>query len=127
MALYETTWTTGTSIRSAESLGNGSNVSDPHDLKTLKFYEIALQVTFDIASGSPNGDLLIELFGSADDGVSVDTEPFLTRRLNFTATGNKKRTIRGIGGPHVTSKCTNNTGVTGTITIKRAGVKQSST
>lgn len=127
MATYTPTWTTGVSLRTSTAIADGANLTDTINLATSNYYEVDVQVEFDISSGTPNGDLVIEIFQSVDGGSNVDTEARLTRRLTFTATGNKKTTLRAIGGPHVTTKYTNNTGVSGNVVVRYAGLKQSST
>lgn len=127
MAVFTPTWTTGVSLRAAAAIANGASLTDTINLATSLYYQIDITVGFDIASGSPSGDLVIEVFQSVDGGSLVDTIARLTRRINFTGTANKITTIRALGGPYVSIKYTNNTGVTGNVTVKYAGLKQTST
>lgn len=127
MAVFEPTWTTGVSLRSAAAIANGSSLSDTINLATSEYYLVDVTVGFDISSGTPSGDLVIEVFQSVDGGTTVDTIARVTRRINFTATANKITTLRALSGPHVTVKYSNNTGVSGNVTVKYAGLKQTST
>jgi hypothetical protein len=128
MATFNPSWTVGTSVRAAASIANGANLTDALNLSTLgPYYGIDAYVAFDIASGSPSGDLVIEVFHSVDGGSTVATVASVTRRINFTAVANKGLVIQGIRGAHVTLKYTNNTGVTGAVTVKYCASKQTST
>jgi hypothetical protein len=127
MAVFTPTWTTGVSLRAAAAIANGANLTDTINLATSLYYMVDVTVGFDISSGTPSGDLVIEVFQSADGGTTVDTIARVTRRINFTATANKITTIRALGGAFVSLKYTNNTGVTGNVTVKYAGLKQTST
>jgi len=126
MPTFNPTWPAlGVSVRAAASIANGANLSDALDLEDLgPYYTLDLFVLFDIASGSPSGDLLIEIFHSVDAGSTVATVASVTRRLNFTGVAAKSLVIQGIRGPHITAKYTNGTGVTGAVTVKYAASKQ---
>ena len=71
MAVFTPTWTTGTSLRSAASIANGANLSDTINLATLNYYMVDVTIGFNISSGTPSGDLVIEVFQSADGGTTV--------------------------------------------------------
>lgn len=126
MATFTPEWTTGASLHASSTVTNGSTATDALDLDTLAYYEVDVQVEINIASGTPNGDVLIEALGSVDGGSNVDTVPLTQRRLTFTTTGNQKITIPGLRGPHVSVKITNSTGVSVTYIGRYAGLKQAS-
>jgi hypothetical protein len=129
MATFNPTWPAiGTSVRAAAAIANGANLTDALNLATLgPYYGIDAFILFDIGSGSPSGDLVIEVFHSVDGGSTVATVASVTRRLNFTAVAAKSLVIQAIRGAHVTLKYTNSTGVTGNVTVKYCASKQVST
>lgn len=126
MATFTPEWTTGAPLHASSTVTNGSTATDALDLDTLAYYEIDVQCEVNIASGSPAGDVLIEVFGSVDGGSNVDTVPLTQRRLTFVATGNQKISIPGLRGPYVSVKLTNSTGVSLTYIGRYAGLKQAS-
>lgn len=126
MAEFTPAWTTGGPLHTSGTVAIAGTATDALNLATLAYYEVDAQVEINIASGSPNGDILIEVFGSVDGGSNVDTIPLTQRRLTFVATGNQKISIPGLRGPHVTVKITNGTGVAVTYIGRYAGLKQAS-
>lgn len=126
MATFTASWTTGVALHGSSTLANGGTDTDSVNLTTAGYYGIVIQEDINIASGSPNGDILIEILSSSDGGSNTDTEAATVRRINFIATGNKKITIPVLGYPYVTSKVTNNTGVSVTHVSRYAGLKQAS-
>lgn len=126
MAEFTPSWTVGATLHTSGTVAIAGTASDAVNLATAGYYEIDAQVEINIASGSPNGDILIEAFGSVDGGSNVDTVPLTQRRLTFTTTGNQKISLPGLRGPHVTVKITNGTGVAVTYVGRYAGLKQAS-
>lgn len=123
MATFSVDWTTGTTLHSSSSVSNGGTAQDDLNLDTLGYYRVHATLDFDIASGSPAGDVVIELFGSSDAGTAVDTIAFQKLTVPFAATGNKKISVV-FDRPWVRTKITNNTGVSVTYVAKYAGLKQ---
>jgi hypothetical protein len=122
---YTPSWTNAT-LHSSSTVTNGSSAQDDLNLATLGYYAIDAQVDIDIASGSPSGDVVIEVFKSCDGGTNVNSEASQRCTLSFTATGNKKRGLT-ITGPWCRVKVTNNTGVSVTYVGRYSGLKQTST
>jgi hypothetical protein len=120
---YNPDWTNAT-LHASEAIANGGTEQDDLDLDTLGYYAIRAQIDIDIASGSPAGDVVIEVFTSCNGGTSVDTEPAQRATLSFTATGNKKRTLLIANTPWARVKVTNNTGVSVTYVGRYSGLKQ---
>ncbi len=127
MATFTPSWTTGSTLHASSSVSNGASTTDDLNLVSAgPYYGALIQVDIDIASGSPAGDVTIEVFGSADGGSNDDTLPMKTLRIAFTGTGNKKVSFTVYGVPFVSVKITNNTGVSCTYVGRYAGLKQAS-
>ena len=84
---------TGTNQSSA-TITTGSSATMDFDARTDGAYLTVLQVSLTISAGSPSGDCTISYYASPTGASSgLDSEPFAIRRLNFTATGTKSRSI----------------------------------
>jgi hypothetical protein len=125
MATFTGEWTNGT-LHSSSSITNGGTATDNVDLDALGYFGIRGQIDFDIASGSPAGDVVVQVFGSCDNGTNKYTEADQTFRIPFSATGNKKQGFTVFFSPYASVKLTNNTGVTGTYVGRYSGFKQAS-
>jgi hypothetical protein len=105
----------------------GNSVTDDLNLVSAgPYYGALIQCDLDISSGSPNGDVVIEVFGSPDGGTSDDTIALKTIRVPFTATGNKKASFTIYGIPFCSVKVANSTAASCTYIGRYAGLKQSS-
>lgn len=124
MATYKPSFVTGTTLLSSTALADGNSRTDNLNLATNEDYESNVQFQFDIGSGTPSGDMTVEMFYSVDAGSGIDTEPAYTMVVNFTATGNKKKTIAGVKGTFVQFKTSNDTGESCNVTIKYDRMKQ---
>lgn len=124
MATFTTSWTNAT-LHSSSSVSNGANVTDDVNIASSGYYRIVAQIDLDIASGSPAGDVTIEVFGSSDSGTAVDTIPSQKVTVPFSGTGNKKVSLV-IDGPWCRVKVSNGTGVSVTYVGKYSGLKQAS-
>lgn len=124
MATFTPSWTNAT-LHASEVVATGASEQDDVNLASSGYYAIEVQIDIDIASGSPNGDVVIEVFKSCDGGTSVNTEPSQKCTMTFTTTGNKKRSLT-ITGPWARIKMTNNTGVNATYIGRYSGLKQAS-
>jgi len=120
---YESDWTENLSLHASSSIANGANEVNDLDLAGSGYYGAIVQVDIDIPSGSPAGDVTVEVFRSADGGTSVDTIPAQKVALPFTTTGNKKQSIV-VDGPWNRVKVSNGTGATLTYVGRWAGLKQ---
>ena len=124
MATFSASWQTAVEFHAAAAISNGANAQDAIDLQGDGAYAMEIQAILTISSGSPNGDVLLEVFGSGDGGTSIDTEPLLQEVVNFTATGTKIKSLSVEGRSWVRVRVTNNTGVSVTYTGKRRALKQ---
>lgn len=125
MATFTPSWTIGTTLHASTTVTNGSTAQDDVNLSTLGYYRINGTIDIDIASGSPAGNVTVELFGSADGGTNIETVARQTFAIPFSATGNKKAGFV-FDGNWVRVKITNSTGVTVTYVSKYSGLKQAS-
>ena len=126
MPTFTASWTTGQELHGSSTVTNGSSATDDVNLASAGYYEIDIQIDLDIAAGSPNGNVTIEVFSSVDGGSNDSTVPLTTRTVAFTTTGTKKVPIVGIRGSYVAVKVTNGTGVDLTYVGRYAGLKQAS-
>lgn len=124
MATFTGDWTEGVTLHSSSTLANAASHTDDIDIDTAGYLEVEAQVSIAIASGSPAGNVVIDVLASPDSGSTFDTEPLLTVTIPFTATGTKNKTVPGLTGPYRRIKVTNNTGVSVTHASKYAGLKQ---
>jgi hypothetical protein len=125
MASFTPSWTNAT-LHTSGTVTNGSTAQDDLNLSTLGYYAVRCQIDIDIASGSPAGDVAIEVFTSSDGGSNVDTEPSQRLTLSFAATGNKKRSVLVSNTPWARVKITNSTGVSVTYVGRYSGLQQAS-
>lgn len=109
-------------LHASSSITTGNSTQDDFAMDSDGLYRAYAQIDLDIASGSPSGDVVIEVFLSSD-GSNYDTIPSQKVVVNFTATGNKKKTVT-FEGFKVRVKVTNNTGASVTYVGRLVGVRQ---
>jgi hypothetical protein len=124
VATQNPSWTVGQVLHTSGTIANAASVQDDFNISTLAYYAIDCQVDIDIASGSPAGNVTIEVFHSVDGGTNVDTTAAQTKVLTFTGTGNQKTSFLVEGHPWARVKVGNATTVTCTYVGRYAGVKQ---
>jgi hypothetical protein len=124
-ATFTPAWTTGVAFHASASLANAGVVHDDIDLAAQGYYAAEVTVSFAITSGSPSGDLVIDVFGSANAGTTVDTESISHITIPFTAQATKIKRVP-LAGPWRRVQFTNSTGVSGTLVATLAGLKQAS-
>ena len=124
MATFSASWSSASSLRSAAALNTGSSLNDDLNLATDGGFECELTDAITIGSGTPAGDVTIYLYGSADGGTTIDTEPLLVRKIAFSTTGTKTVTLRGIRGSWTRRTITNSTGANATLTTKYRYLEQ---
>lgn len=124
MALFTMDYSASIALHTSQTLANGNTANASLDLKTPGYYAAAVQVEFDIPSGTPNGDVVINVYGSVDGGSNVSTEPMQRRVMSFSAIGNKKVDLLVGRVPWARVAVTNNTGVSGTLVSRYSGFKQ---
>ena len=126
MATFTTSWTNGTALHDSSSVANAGSAQDDVDLDSLGYYSIVAHIDLNASSGNPSGDVTIEVFYSADSGSSVDTEPAQSVAVNFTATAQKKQSLKIEGVPWARVKVSNAIGESVTYVGTYAGLKQTS-
>jgi len=107
MATITASWTEAVNLHTSASLAAAAAGTDDIDLDTAGYD--AVLITIEIVFGaSPDGNCLIEVFGSANSGTDDDTEPITSFSL-LEATSTTKRisfVIKDI--PYIAVKVTNN-------------------
>src|SRR3990172_6793508 len=124
MASFTMDYSASIALHTSQTLASGNTANASLDLKTPGYYAAAVQVAFDIASGTPSGDVVINVYGSVDGGRNVDTERMQRIAIPFSAIGNKKRSILVGRVPWARVAVTNSTGASGTLVSSYSGLKQ---
>ena len=107
MATIKPVWTENVNLHTSASLAFGASVTDDIDLDTLgaDLCAIVIEIIF---GATPDGDVLVEIFGSSDSGVSDDTEPLTSFIIPFAASVTKLKTIVIKDMAYIAVKVTNN-------------------
>jgi hypothetical protein len=126
MATFTVSWTTGTNLHTSAALADAGTVGDDINLASLGYYAVQCQLTLDADTGTPSGDVTVNVYGSADGGTADDTEPLQSYVVNFTAQALKRFSFVVENMPHIRVEVTNNVGESITYSAIYAGLKQSS-
>lgn len=107
MATIKPDWTENVNVHSSASLSSGSSATDDIDLDTLGADKVFL--TIEIIFGStPDGNVLVEVFGSADSGTNDDTEPLFSYTVEEGVSATKRKSIEIPSLPYIAITVTNN-------------------
>lgn len=125
MALNSPVWTEDQSL-TFDDTTPAKTVEGKADLDIAEegFFDVVIQVTVTFGANA-DGNATIKLYGSADSGTTVDTEPFYTRIVTYTASATKRIPILVSRKPWVRVGVTNGNAYTEDITIsaKYAGMQ----
>ena len=114
MATVGPTWTSSADVIASGTIGAGSNSTGNVDLEDTSKYDIA-KLQIDVTD-SGSASVTVEVFGSNDNGTTVDTTPILAYETD--ATGSRdSRTLPVIGHDWLQVKVTNNDGSNATGTV----------
>ena len=107
MATIKPVWTENVNLHTSAALAFGASATDDIDLDTLGADAVAIVIEI-LFGATPDGDVLVEIFGSSDSGVQDDTEPLTSFRIPQTASVTKRKTIVLKDVAYLAVKVTNN-------------------
>ena len=107
MATIKPVWTENVNLHSSAALAFGASVTDDIDLDTLGADAIAIVIEI-VFGSTPDGNVLVEIFGSSNSGTDDDTEPITSFTIEEAASGTKRKTIVLKDLAYVAVKVTNN-------------------
>lgn len=106
MATIKAVWTENVNLHSSASLAFGASATDDIDLDNLGADTAAITIEI-IFGGSPDGDVLVEIFHSTDSGSADDTEPASSFIIPQGVSATKRRTLIVAGTPYIAVTVTN--------------------
>ena len=125
MAPFTPSWTSSVALHASSSVADSASNTEDINLSSLGYYAVHVQVSL-TSTGTPDGDCVIEVFGSADNGTSDDPEPLQSYAISFSSATTKIFSFVVEGIPYAAVKLTNNSGESATYVANYAGVKQTS-
>lgn len=107
MATIKPVWTENVSLRASATLGNGVSETNDIDLATLgaDLVDITIDIVF---GGSPDDDVLVEIFVSTDSGGEDDTVAAQSFVIEKATGATVRRSIVVAARAYVAVKVTNN-------------------
>ena len=109
MATIKPVWSENVNLHTSAALAFGASVTDDIDLDTLGADLVAIVIEI-IFGATPDGDVLIEVFGSSNSGVDDDTEPLASFSIAEAVSATKRKTIKIKDLAYIAVKVTNNDG-----------------
>lgn len=125
MATFSSLWTENQTLHSSSTVASAGSASDNLDLAAAGYYLADVQIDLNANTGSPNGNVTIEVFGSPNSGTKIDTIPRQTITVPFTAQAQKIVSLT-VGGAFAQVKVTNGIGENLTYIALYAGLQESS-
>lgn len=106
MAIIKSIWTENVNLHTSAALAFGASVTDDIDLDNLgaDLATITIEIIF---GASPDGNALVEVFGSSNSGVDDDTIPITSFTIPFTISATKRKTFIVRSFPYAAIKVTN--------------------
>lgn len=100
-------WAENVNLHTSGAVAAGASATDDIDLDTLgaDLVSVVVEIVF---GATPDGDVLVEVFGSTDSGTNDDTEPLLSFTIEETADATKRKSFALGGIPYAAIKVTNN-------------------
>jgi len=107
MTIIKPTWTENVNLHTSASLAAAASVTDDVDLDTLGADQalITIEIVF---GGSVDGNVLVEIFGSANSGTDDDTIPLTSFTIPENDSVTKRKSVIVTGVPYIAVKVTNN-------------------
>lgn len=120
------TWTENVALKSSGTIAAAASDTQDIDLDTEN-YDLITVVVEIIFGGSPDGNVVIERFDSANSGTDDDTEPVFSVEVEFATSATKRVSIPIQNTAYTAIKITNNDS-TDNVTVESwyAGRKWSS-
>lgn len=107
MATIKPVWTENVNLHTSGTVAAAASATDDIDLNTLGADVVAIVIEI-IFGGSPDGDVLVEIFGSSDSGTKDDTLPLTSFIIPRSTSATKRKTIVIKDVAYIAVKITNN-------------------
>ena len=107
MATIKPVWTENVNLHTSSSVAAAASVTDDIDLDTLGADAVAIVIEV-VFGATPDGNVLVEIFGSSNSGTDDDTEPITSFTIKETASATKRKTVVLKDLAYLAVKVTNN-------------------
>lgn len=107
MATFSSSWTENVNLHTSAALAAAASATDDIDVATGGY--IGVKITIEIVfGGTPDGNCLVEVFGSANSGTDDDTIPITTFTIEEATSTTKRAGVTLMNQPYLAVKVTNN-------------------
>lgn len=107
MANFSSSWTENVNLHTSGTVAAAASATDDIDVAAGGY--IGVKITIEIVFGStPDGNCLVEVFGSADSGTNDDTIPLTSFTIEEATSTTKRAPITIMHQPYLAVKVTNN-------------------
>jgi hypothetical protein len=100
-------WTENQTLHASAVLAAVSSTADDLDLANLGYDAVHIQVEV-IFGGTPDGNVLVEVFTSPDSGTNDDTEPYLSFTIEDATSATLRKSFTILNVPFIRVQYTNN-------------------
>lgn len=127
MSTFKGDWESAVNLITSATITNGNESANGDiNFQSLGHYVEHIQFAAVVASGSPTGDVVANVYSSVDNS-NWDTEPLMSVALPIPGTGTHRKSFSIVGVRHARVRLKNSSGVSADLAATRAGFIQQST